>query len=123
MIQEAYCKLQVMSEDEANRMIYEARLNARRDEYSRLQGARQEGLMEGRKAGRKEGLTEGRKAGLTEGRKAGLTEGRKEGRKEGLTEGRKEGLRETARNLKAMGVPIEPILQATGLTEAQVKEL
>jgi predicted transposase/invertase (TIGR01784 family) len=39
MIEEAYCKLQVMSEDEANRMIYEARLKAQRDEYSRLQGA------------------------------------------------------------------------------------
>jgi predicted nucleotidyltransferase len=35
MIEEAYCKLQVMSEDEANRMLYEARLKAQRDEYSR----------------------------------------------------------------------------------------
>jgi hypothetical protein len=41
MIKEAYCKLQEMSEDEANRMIYEARLKAQRDEYSRIQGARQ----------------------------------------------------------------------------------
>jgi hypothetical protein len=47
MIEEAYCKLQVMSEDEANRMIYEARLKAQRDEYSRTQGARQEGRQEG----------------------------------------------------------------------------
>jgi predicted transposase/invertase (TIGR01784 family) len=49
MIQEAYCKLQAMSEDEANRMIYEARLKAQRDEYSRIQGARQEGRKEERK--------------------------------------------------------------------------
>jgi predicted transposase/invertase (TIGR01784 family) len=42
MIEEAYCKLQEMSQDEANRMIYEARLKAQRDEYSRLQGARKE---------------------------------------------------------------------------------
>jgi predicted transposase/invertase (TIGR01784 family) len=42
MIAEAYCKLQVMSEDEANRMLYEARLKAQRDEYSRIQGARKE---------------------------------------------------------------------------------
>jgi hypothetical protein len=28
-----------MSKDEANRMIYETRLKAQRDEYSRLQGA------------------------------------------------------------------------------------
>jgi predicted transposase/invertase (TIGR01784 family) len=54
MIQEAYCKLQAMSEDEANRMVYEVRLKAQRDEYSRVQGARQEGLTEGRQEGLKE---------------------------------------------------------------------
>jgi predicted transposase/invertase (TIGR01784 family) len=47
MIAEAYCKLQAMSEDEANRMIYEARLKAQRDEYSRIQGALKKGRMEG----------------------------------------------------------------------------
>jgi predicted transposase YdaD len=41
-----------MSEDEANRMVYEARLKAWRDEYSRLQGARNEGREEGREEGR-----------------------------------------------------------------------
>jgi predicted transposase/invertase (TIGR01784 family) len=35
-----------VSEDEANRMLYEARLKARRDEQSRLQGARKEGRQE-----------------------------------------------------------------------------
>jgi predicted transposase/invertase (TIGR01784 family) len=48
IINEAYSKLQVMSEDEANRMIYEARLKAQRDDYSRMQGARREGREEGR---------------------------------------------------------------------------
>jgi hypothetical protein len=47
VIEEAYCKLQAMSGDEANRMIYEARLKAQRDEYSRMRGARQAGLTEG----------------------------------------------------------------------------
>ncbi|MDR1353009.1 MAG: hypothetical protein LBK05_06990 [Treponema sp.] len=42
MIEEAYCKFQVMSEDETNRMLYEARLKARRNEFSRLQGALRE---------------------------------------------------------------------------------
>jgi predicted transposase/invertase (TIGR01784 family) len=46
VIKEAYCKLQAMSNDEANRMIYEARLKAQRDEYSRLQGAIREGRTE-----------------------------------------------------------------------------
>jgi predicted transposase/invertase (TIGR01784 family) len=52
VIEEAYCKLQVMSEDEANRMIYEARLKAQRDEYSRLQGALRKGREQGWQEGR-----------------------------------------------------------------------
>jgi predicted transposase/invertase (TIGR01784 family) len=83
VINEAYCKLQVMSEDEANRMIYEARLKAQRDEYSRIQGARQEGLREGKQ----------------------------------------EGIQETARKLKALGVPAEKIVQATGLAWNVVENL
>ncbi|MDR1128046.1 MAG: Rpn family recombination-promoting nuclease/putative transposase [Treponema sp.] len=54
LINEAYCKLQTMSEDEANRMIYEARLKAQRDDYSRMQGALQQGLEKGREEGREE---------------------------------------------------------------------
>jgi predicted transposase/invertase (TIGR01784 family) len=54
IIEEAYCKLQAISEDEANRMIYEARLKAQRDEYSRLQGALQKGRVAGWQEGRKE---------------------------------------------------------------------
>jgi predicted transposase/invertase (TIGR01784 family) len=79
LIGEAYCKLQVMSEDEANRMIYEARLKAQRDEYSRLQGARREG--------------------------------------------RWEGLEKVARNLKALGDPVEKIAQATGLSIDEIAVL
>jgi predicted transposase/invertase (TIGR01784 family) len=52
MIREAYSKLQVMSEDEATRMLYEARLKAQRDDYSRMQGAHQEGREEGHREGR-----------------------------------------------------------------------
>jgi predicted transposase/invertase (TIGR01784 family) len=75
MIEEAYCKLQVMSEDEANRMIYEARLKAQRDEYSRIQGA----LRQGRQ--------------------------------------------EVTRNLKTLGVPVEKIAQATGLSADEIAAL
>jgi predicted transposase/invertase (TIGR01784 family) len=87
MIREAYCKLQAMSQDEANRMIYEARLKAQRDEYSRVQGA--------------------------------LEKGWTEGRQEGWTEGRKE----VARTLKALDVPIEKIIRATGLSLDEIAAL
>lgn len=88
-----------------------------------LEEGRKEGREEGRKEGRKKGLEEGRKEGREEGRKEGREEGRKEGRKEGHKEGRKEGLLDTAKNLKAMGLPDEDIAYATGLSLDEVKKL
>ncbi|MDR1150007.1 MAG: Rpn family recombination-promoting nuclease/putative transposase, partial [Spirochaetaceae bacterium] len=54
VLQTASDGIMMMSNDEANRMIYEARLKAQRDEYSHLQGAIQEGRKEGEKERRKE---------------------------------------------------------------------
>jgi predicted transposase/invertase (TIGR01784 family) len=51
VINEAYCKLQVTSDDDEKRMIYEDRLKAQRDEYSRIEGALREGRQEGRREG------------------------------------------------------------------------
>ena len=55
---EAYAKLQVISADERNRMLYEARLKAQRDERSRLRGAKNEGRAEGKAEGKIEGHKE-----------------------------------------------------------------
>ena len=48
---------------------------------------------------------------------------RLEGRMEGRAEGRKEGLRQTARNLKSMGLGIADIQKATGLSEEEIRDL
>jgi predicted transposase/invertase (TIGR01784 family) len=61
-----------MSEDEANRMLYEARLKAQRDEYSRVHGAWQEGRQEGRKEGWQEGRQEERKEIISQMAKHGM---------------------------------------------------
>ena len=66
-----------------------------------------------------EGLTEGRSKGLAEGRAEGLAEGRAEG----LAEGRAEGILSTARNLKAMGLSMEDISRATGLSKEDILKL
>ena len=63
--------------------------------------------------------------------KRGMEKGRAEGRAEGLAEGRAEGRAEgelskglkVARNLLAMGMSWTQIIQATGLTEDQLKQL
>ncbi|MCQ2134409.1 MAG: hypothetical protein MJY88_05525 [Bacteroidales bacterium] len=46
-------------------------------------------------------------------------EGRAEGRAEGLAEARSE----VARNCKALGIPVEVIAKATGLSAEEVAEL
>ena len=53
----------------------------------------------------------------------GHAKGLEEGRAEGLAEGRTEGMIEMAKNLKTLGVDVKTIMQASGLTEAQIEQL
>ena len=53
-------------------------------------------------------------------RAEGLTEGRAEGHAEGRAEGRAEAVRDTARKLKAIGIPLDQIIEATGLTAEEI---
>ena len=103
-------------------------------EVGLLEG-REVGLLEGREVGlvegREVGLAEGREVGLAEGREVGLAEGREvglaEGREVGLAEGREEGQNEerskNARNLRELGVDLEIISKATGLTADEIISL
>lgn len=68
---------------------------------------------------RMEGRMEGREQGLAEGR----AEGRAEGMEEGLEKGRMETNIENARNLKKLGVAIDIISQATGLSKKDIETL
>ena len=49
--------------------------------------------------------------------------GLQKGMKKGRAEGRAEGLRETARNLKSMGLGVSDIQKATGLSEEEIRGL
>ena len=65
----------------------------------------------------------GVRQGLEKGIEQGLEKGRKEGMELGVQKGRKEGLRQTARNLKSMGLGIADIQKATGLSEEEIRDL
>ncbi|MEG0371493.1 MAG: Rpn family recombination-promoting nuclease/putative transposase [Clostridium sp.] len=60
---------------------------------------------------------------ISTGREEGRKEGREEGRNEGIKQGRNEGKYEVARNLMHLGIDIESIKKATGLTEDELKML
>ena len=66
---------------------------------------------------------EGEEKGLAKGRVEGRAEGRAEGRVEGRAEGELSKGLEVARNLLSMGMSWSQIMQATGLTEDQLKPL
>lgn len=53
----------------------------------------------------------------------GRAEGREQGRAEGREQGRAEGKLEIAKNLLAMGIPMDKVVQASGLTEKQISAL
>ena len=52
-----------------------------------------------------------------------IEKGRAEGRAEGREQGRAEGKLEIAKNLLAMGIPMDKVVQASGLTEEQISAL
>ena len=62
---------------------------------------------------------EGRAEGLEKGRSEGL----EMGRAEGLEKGRSEEKSQIAKNLKAMGLSLEAIKQATGLSTEEIEKL
>ena len=103
------------------RDYYEEDVKIMRDLYATDKWEKEKRRME-REAARKE-LEEATKKALTEGRAKGRAEGKAEGRAEGKAEGRAEGMLEVAKNLLSMDIPILQIMQATGLTQEQIKGL
>ena len=63
------------------------------------------------------------KTATDKAKQEGLEEGLEKGRAEGLMEGRAEGIVTVARSLKAMNLPVEQIMQATGLSAAEIEQL
>ena len=61
--------------------------------------------------------------GRFEGHALGLAEGHAKGLEEGQAKGRAEGLKEVAAKMKQMGMPVEAIVQATGLTADELSQL
>ncbi|MGM9720960.1 MAG: hypothetical protein ACI3YP_09740, partial [Prevotella sp.] len=57
------------------------------------------------------------------GVRQGLEKGMERGREAGRLEGRAEGIRQTALNLKSMGLGIADIQKATGLSEEEIRDL
>ena len=78
-----------------------------------------EGRKEGKKIGLKEGISKGKKAGIIEG----ISRGKKVGIIEGIESGKREEKLKIAKSLKLMGLKIEDIVKATGLSKEEIQKL
>lgn len=90
---------------------YYAGLKAYRDNIARINTARMEGLEEGVEKG------------IVIGREEGLEEGIVKGREEGILEGKKAEKLLLAQKLLEKGIPIPEIVDLTGLTEEEIKNI
>ena len=104
---------------DAQRMAYDKFWDEIVSERTLLKGYFRQGHAEGHAQGRAEGLAEG----LAEGRAEGLAEGRVEGLAEGEKKGRKEQAFEIAKKLIEMHLPMDSIIQATGLSKDEITSL
>ena len=77
--------------------------------------------------GREEGLAEGRAEGRAEGHAEGLAEGHAEGHSEGLAEGEISGAKkkqkEIAKKMKSKNMPLDEIIELTGLSKEEIEKL
>ena len=118
-------EISAFTKEERNQ--YENNMMTENDRKNALDYARQEGIAEGRQVGlaegERKGLEKGRQEGLEEGEKKGMEKGLAKGRQEGIAEGRQEALAAAAAGMKKMGLPVEAIMQVTGLSEAAIAAL
>ncbi len=96
----------------------EARERLRYDNLNSKEKAEYDGHMEALRYQRSVIQT-----GIIEGYDKGYDEGREKGIEEGIEKGKEDGRKEVARSLKSMNLPIEQIMQATGLTAEEIKQL
>ena len=79
--------------------------------------------MKGHAIGLEEGLAKGLEEGLAKGKAEGLEEGLAKGIEEGLAKGEKRKACQIAQSLKSLGLPLETIVQTTGLSQEEIDRL
>ena len=99
--------------------LYEDSVNAYRDIVNAIRTAEKKKFAEGRA----EGMAEGMEKGMAEGMEKGMAEGLEKGKLQGKAEGEKEAKEKIAANLLSLGVSLETIVQASGLSEEEIENL
>lgn len=97
--------------DKEELKLYEDSVNAYRDIVNAIRTAE------------KKKFAEGMAEGMAKGKAEGMAEGIAEGIAEGMAKGEKAAKVKIAANLLSLGVPMETIMQASGLSEEEIKSI
>ena len=98
---------------------YEASKKAYRDIKNSVDTAKREGIAEGMEKGMKQGMEKGMKQGMEKGMKQGMEKGMKQGMEKGL----EQRSLEIARKMLAKGMDAASVMEITGLSAEQMKQL
>ena len=112
-------KIDILTLSPTERKLYESRMKLKSD----IATISETQFSAGVERGKSLGLAEGKSLGLAEGKSLGLAEGKSLGLAEGEVRGSRQKAFETARNLLVIGLSIENIAKATGLTVQEVETL
>ena len=112
-------KIDILTLSPIERKLYESRMKLKSD----ITTISETQFSAGVERGKSLGLAEGKSLGLAEGKSLGLAEGKSLGLAEGEVRGSRQKALETARNLLVIGLSIENIAKATGLTVQEVETL
>ena len=85
------------------------------DRKTELRYMQEEGLEKGLKQGIQQGIEQGIQQGISQGIEQGI--------EQGISQGTMQAKKDTACNLKKLGVPVQTIVQATGLSETEIAGL
>ena len=120
-------KIDILTLSPTEQKLYESRMKLKSDITTISETQFSAGVERGKSLGLAEGkslgLAEGKSLGLAEGKSLGLAEGEARGKSLGLAEGSRQKAFETARNLLVIGLSIDNIAKATGLTVQEVETL
>jgi hypothetical protein len=83
----------------------------------------EEGIQRGMQIGEQRGMQIGEQRGMQIGEQRGMQIGEQRGMQIGEQRGMQIGIRETARSLKSLGIAMEHITRATGLSYDEIAKL
>ena len=115
-------ELEKIKQDEHERYMAELRIKHIRDSQAIEDYAFEEGLERGLEDGLKQGLEQGIQQGIEQGMQQGIEQGMQQGLEQARVENKNKQL-EIAKKLLDLKMPIEQIIEITGLTEEEIKQL